>query len=272
MTLGELAPIGLFDSGIGGLTLMRHLIDEMPEESIIYLADNARMPYGDRSVEELIEISLENGRYLEEMGCKMVVVACNTSSSVALKALSSELSIPVIGVVEMAAKVASKESKTGHIGVIGTSRTVQSGSYEREIKRWRPDALVTSSACPNIVPIVEKNVNGAQIADIAPHILPLITHTIDTLILGCTHFPLIRSQIETLLGEKINIIDSSKTTISQIKDRLIRMGMKAPKHSVGNYRFFTTGATSPFKESASTILGRPVLIVYPTPTSLPITS
>src|SRR4051812_1052382 len=190
---GDSRPIGVFDSGIGGLTVVKALRDLLPAEHIIYLGDTARVPYGSRSPSTVERYSLEIATMLMERNAKMVVVACNTVSSVALPQLEQALPVEVIGVIRPGAEAALQQSQTNHIGVIGTRATIRSGAYERTLKELDPSVQVTSRACPLLVPLIEEGLLRDPVTDqmIARYVEPMLAQGIDTLVLGCTHYPLL---------------------------------------------------------------------------------
>ena len=195
-------PIGVFDSGIGGLTVLKELVAALPTEDFIYLGDTARLPYGTKSNEVIVRYSRENTEFLLAKGIKMLVVACNTSSAVALDAIASETIVPVIGVIEPGARAAAKASRIGKIGVIGTEATIASGAYTRAIQRLRPRAEIYTRACPLLVPLAEEGWTDNEIAErtVAHYLESLKQSGIDTLLLGCTHYPLLRELFARVLG------------------------------------------------------------------------
>ena len=192
-------PIGVFDSGIGGLTVLKELVAALPREHFIYLGDTARLPYGTKSNEVIISYSRENTEFLLAKGIKMLVIACNTSSAVALDAIARETEVPVIGVIEPGARAAAKASRSGKIGVIGTEATIASGAYTRAIQAARPRAEIYTRACPLLVPLVEEGLLDNEIAEktVAYYLESLKASGIDTLLLGCTHYPLLRAAVSS---------------------------------------------------------------------------
>ena len=195
-------PIGVFDSGIGGLTVLKALTAALPGEDFIYLGDTARLPYGTKSNEVIVRYSKENTGFLLAKGIKMLVVACNTSSAVALDAIASETMVPVIGVIEPGARAAAKASRIGKIGVIGTEATIASGAYTRAIQRLSPRAEIYTRACPLLVPLAEEGWTDNAVAEltVAHYLESLKQSGIDTLLLGCTHYPLLREMFAKILG------------------------------------------------------------------------
>lgn len=211
-------PIGIFDSGIGGLTVAKEIIAALPNESIIYLGDTARVPYGTRSKEIVTKFALELVEFLLERKVKCLVVACNTISALALEEIRKNSPVPVIGVIKSAVKKAVQVTKNKKIGVIGTPGTILSKAYEEEIRKSSPDIKVISVACPLFVPLAEEGLHNHQAAKlVAKDYLEDFTNNVDTLILGCTHYPLLRETITEVVGEDITLIDSAKPTAEELK-------------------------------------------------------
>ncbi|KAA0762183.1 glutamate racemase [Bacillus sp. SH5-2] len=248
--------IGVLDSGVGGLTVASEIIRQLPKESIYYIGDNKRCPYGPRSVEEVQSFIFEMVEFLKQFPLKALVVACNTGAAAALTALQEALSIPVIGVIHPGARAAIKVTKKGEIGVIGTVGTIQSNMYEKALHELDTYLEVHSHACPTLATVVEN-----QLEDIAyvtqqvkQALLPLTKEDIDTLILGCTHYPLLESYIKKELGEGVTIISSAEETAIELSTILQHKGILSdnlnPKH-----RFFTTGSAVSFEHIAECWLG-----------------
>jgi glutamate racemase len=223
-------PIGVFDSGIGGLTVVHEIIRQLPAESVVYFGDTARVPYGPKSPDTVCRYSREIAGFLRDQDVKAIVIACNTATAHALPFLREELPIPVVGVVEPGARAAVNASAGGRIGVIGTAGTVRSGAYERAIRALRPDAQVTAKACPLFVPLVEEGwVEHPVTRDVArEYLAPLLQEDIDTLVLGCTHYPLLRSMLCRELGSGVQLIDSAAETAAEIGRVLREQGIGAP--------------------------------------------
>jgi glutamate racemase len=197
------APVGVFDSGIGGLTVVREIIKRLPRENIIYLGDTARVPYGTKSSRTVVTYSRHNARFLVSKGIKMLVVACNTSSAVSLPSLSGELYIPVIGVIEPGAKKAAQVTKSKKAGVIGTPSTIKSSAYKKALEAVSPDIEVYSKACPLFVPLAEEGWTAGEVSELIAkeYLIPLKAHDIDVLVLGCTHYPLLKNTIKKVMGQ-----------------------------------------------------------------------
>jgi glutamate racemase len=251
--------IGIFDSGVGGLTVQRAVLDAVPGADTFYLGDTARVPYGTKSAETVTQYSLRNARFLVRHGIDLLVVACNTASAVALPALREELSVPVIGVVEPGARVAARTSRTGKIGVIGTQGTVSSGAYQAALRRERPSALVTARPCPLFVPLAEEgwiDPDDEVVRGVARRYLaPLRDAGIDTLVLGCTHYPLLAGAIGAELPG-VTLVDSAAAIAAEVRASF--GGTPAPPLPGPEHRFFVTDAPEKFLAVAGRFLGRPV--------------
>lgn len=233
--------IGVFDSGIGGLTVLKALIDLLPYEDFIYLGDTARTPYGAKSREIILRYSLENTRFLLAKGIKLLVIACNTSSAIALEQIIAETSVPVIGVIEPGALAAVKSSRSGKIGVIGTEATIASGAYTRAIHQLRSEAELYTRACPMLVPLVEEGWTENEIArqTVELYLESLRASGIDTLLLGCTHYPLLRNLFAKTLGRGVQIVDSATATAVAVQDRLRALGLLSRARN-GSQSYFVT--------------------------------
>ena len=219
-------PIGLFDSGVGGLTVLAAVRSRLPGESVLYLGDTARLPYGTKSAKSVTRYALQTTSLLKERGIKLLVVACNTATAVSLEALQEAYpGLPVIGVIRPGAEAACRQSESGRIGVIATESTVNGGSYEREILRIRPDAQVFGRPCPLFVPLAEEGWCDGDIATLVArrYLGTLVEETgIDTLVLGCTHFPVLSAAIREVVGPDVTLVDSARTTAEFVQDMLAR--------------------------------------------------
>ena len=248
-------PIGVFDSGVGGLTVFREIARALPREPLIYLGDCARVPYGTKSPETVVRYSLEAARHLLGRNVKMLVVACNTATAAALPILQKELPIPVIGVVEPGAR-AAVERTSGVVGVIATEGTVRSKAYTIAIKSLDPDIEVIESAAPLFVPLAEEGWANTHVArEVAEiYLEPLIDAGIDTLVLGCTHYPILRGTIEGVVGESVQIVDSAETTAHVVREVVGRSaGVARPLH-----HFLVTDAEERFRRIAGEFLERDI--------------
>lgn len=251
------APLGVFDSGVGGLTVVREILKQMPYESILYYADTAHVPYGSRDPEELRRFAQDITSYLVTEGCKMILIACNTSTSLAYENLKNCFSLPIIGVIEPGAKKAVQTTKNLKIGVIGTVATINSGAYQEQLQAKNPAVQVYAEACPSFVPLVEKGIiEGAGTEKVVYACLkPLLTEKIDTLILGCTHYPFLRASIEKIAGPGVKIIDPAQETVSYALDKLKELNMLAEKKEPV-YRYVSSKDPENFRVRGSVFLGR----------------
>ncbi len=241
-------PIGVFDSGIGGLTVVKALRDLLPHETIFYLGDTARVPYGNKSAETVERYALELAELLMREQAKAIVVACNTVSSVAIPKLRAALPVPVIGVIEPGAHAAIALTRNRHIGVIGTRATIRSGAYENALRALNVHVRVTSRACPLLVPLIEEGLLEDQLTDltIARYLEPMLGDGIDTLVLGCTHYPLLEPAIARALGSKIQIVDSARHCAAAVKELLARQSLAADHTADGRLRVTLTDAADNF--------------------------
>ena len=249
-------PIGVFDSGTGGLTVVRALRDLLPHEDIFYIGDTARLPYGGKSRQTIERYSIEISGLLLAEGAKMIVVACNTASSLAVPRLQELLKIPVVGVIAPGARAAVKETRAGNVGVIGTKSTIQSEAYERTIRALNPEIRVTSQACPLLVPLVEEAWLDEEITREVLHryLDPLIATGIDTLVLGCTHYPLLAGLIEEIAGPGIRLVDSAKNCAVAVRQNLIERGIKSSKRTRGRLNVALTDGSNSFLPTAERVL------------------
>jgi len=250
--------IGIFDSGVGGLTVQRAILYALPGADTVYLGDTARVPYGTKSAETVTQYSLRNAAFLARHEIDLLVVACNTASAVALPALAAALRVPVLGVVEPGARAAARLSPAGRIGVIGTQGTVASGAYQRAIAAVRPDAEVIARACPLLVPLAEEGWTDPQDevvrGIVRRYLAPLREAGVDALVLGCTHYPLLRSAIAAELPGVV-LVDSAEAIAAEIRARLPDDPRREAAH-----RFFVTDAPEKFLAVAGRFLGRAVTL------------
>ena len=252
-------PIGVFDSGMGGLTVMREIMRQIPNEKVIYFGDTARVPYGSKSKEKVTRFSRQIVRFLQSKQVKAIVVACNTASAYALDDLEKEIDIPIIGVVKPGAKVAAEATRNGQVGVIATEGTISSNIYTTYIRQLRPEVQVTGKACPLFVPLVEEGLWQDPVTDeIAKRYLSSLIDTgIDTLILGCTHYPLLRSTIQKTMGEHVNLVNPAYETAIELKNVLERESLAnicEVDSPSSMYRFYVSDAADKFKAFANAIL------------------
>lgn len=252
------APIGVFDSGIGGLTVAREIMRQMPEERIVYFGDTARLPYGSKSQETVIRYSRQILRFLQSKEVKAIVIACNTASAYALETVEKELDIPVIGVVNAGARTAVNATRNGKIGVIGTEGTISSGIYTEVMESMKPDIEVTGKSCPLFVPLVEEGLLHDSVTDeIASRYLSVLKgRYIDTLVLGCTHYPLLRSTLRRLMGNEVTLVNPAYETAIELKQLLKEHHMGCdPQTGTGEkYQFYVSDLAEKFTAFATSIL------------------
>lgn len=247
--------IGIFDSGVGGLTVFKEVAALLPRENLIYLGDTARVPYGTKSVKTVQRYALEAAEFLVDRGVKMLVVACNTASAVALDQLRERFHLPVIGVIEPGARRASS-SRNRRIGVIGTEGTINSGRYPQAITLLVPDAQIYSVACPLFVPLAEEGWADHEIARLTAleYVQPLLKARIDTLVLGCTHYPLLRNTLRKIFGPEVLLVDSAEETATTVQQLFRRQGLENPD-SGGGREFYVTDVPNRFERVGKAFLG-----------------
>ena len=252
------APVGVFDSGVGGLTVAREISRQLPNENIVYFGDTARVPYGSKSQNTIIRVSEQIIRLLKTKDVKAIVIACNTASALALDAVRDEFDLPIMGVVIPGARAAVEATKNRKVGVVGTDATVQSGMYTKVIHGMAPDITVIEKACPLFVPLVEEGFKEHPVTgEIIEYYLESMRSTdIDAMILGCTHYPLLRSRIREYMGDKIQIVNPAYETAMDLKRLLKEQGMAndgaTPQHS--RYSFYVSDAAEKFRRFANTVM------------------
>lgn len=253
-------PIGVFDSGIGGLTVLSALHRRLASESTVYLGDTARLPYGPKSPETVRRYFLEAGAFLLERGVKLIVVACNTASARALPDLAARLPVPVIGVVEPGAREAVARTRSGRIGVIGTRGTIESEAYQRAIRELRPDARIEASACPLFVALVEEGWTEGEVAELTArrYLAPLLEREVDTLVLGCTHYPHLRELLARIAGSSVALVEPAEATAAAVERRLREDGLLAQNGGRGERRYFVTDDAPRFRYMAERWMEEPV--------------
>lgn len=253
-------PIGVFDSGIGGLTVVKRLISSLPSENIVYFGDTARVPYGSKSNATVVEYSLQDAKFLINKNVKAIVVACNTASSIALNDLKKNFTVPIIGMIEPGAKLASRETKNGRVGVIGTRATINNHAYSDELKKLDSKIEVFEKACPLFVPLAEegwmKHKATYEIAE--EYLKELRDLKVDTLVLGCTHYPLLADVIQEVMGDEVKLIDSGIAAADVVRSELNRIGFETNSNGVGYQDFYVSDIPVKFKEVADLFLGKPV--------------
>lgn len=248
--------IGVFDSGVGGLTVLREIEKAFPDDSFIYFGDTARCPYGPKGEQTIIRYSIENTIFLLEQNVDCVIVACNTATSLAITRLQNTFHVPIIGVIEPAAKRAAEMSSSGRIGVIGTKATIHSGVYQRMIKEERSSAHVIGHACPLFVPLVEDGFLNEEVIRliVKEYMAPFKREGIDTLVLGCTHYPLLTSYIREELGEKVHFVDPAVCSLDALK--AVKMALPPKKLQKPDHRFFVSDDPEKFSLLAHRFFGR----------------
>lgn len=249
-------PIGIFDSGIGGLTVVKEIISHLPGESIIYLGDTARVPYGIRSRDTVLKYAIENTLFLKQMGIKLLVVACNTVSAAGLEVLEQIIPTKTVGVLKPGVKAAVGATRSGRIGIIGTEGTIRSGAYQKEIKQMLPDAKILAEPCPLFVPLVEEGILDGPVADliIDRYLNGLKRSSIDTLVLGCTHYPLLKKAIADYMGDEVMLIDSAIETSKTVKKMLLNEGL-LNDNAIPERKFYVTDSPERFKQIGRLFLG-----------------
>ena len=252
-------PIGIFDSGAGGLTVLHECVVTMPHEDFVYLGDGARCPYGPREPREVRRFALEIASYLERAGVKLIVAACNTATASALPLLQEKLAVPVVGVLAPEAHAAVQATRNRRIGVLATEGSVRSGRYAEVIRTLDAGAAVVSVACPRLVPMIESGGSNADIlAAVREYAAPLKDAAVDTVILGCTHYPLIRPVFQRVFGRGTTLIFSAEETAREVAETLARKGIENDAAREGAYRFLTTGSPDTFRATGARFLQLPI--------------
>ncbi len=267
MTVGAHRPIGVFDSGVGGLTVLKELRRQLPNESTIYLGDEARMPYGEREAGEVLRFTQEAMRWFGERQCKLVVIACNTATAAALETVRDEGRMPVIGVIRPGAAAAISATSRRAVGVLATRLTVRSGAYVRSIRDLDPFVDVLQVAAPKLVPLIEAGGGRSEEAReaVREYVMPMLSEGavvapgVDTLLLGCTHYPLVRWAIEEVAGPGVRVVDSATTTALAVREVLDSHGLRATKPGA-DHRVFATGEARRFREIARSMFKEDVAV------------
>jgi len=245
-------PIGIFDSGVGGLTVFKEIRAKFPHEDIVYFGDTARVPYGPKSEQTVVEYSIQNTRFLMQLNAKLIVVACNTSSSVAIPQLQSHFSVPIIGVILPGSLAAAESTKNGKIGVIGTEGTIRSKAYEKELKTLNPSFQVFSKACPLFVSLAEEGWSEHVVTKLVAedYLQDLLQENIDTLVLGCTHYPILKRVIQDVAGTHTQLVDSAIA----ISKELTKMIPNPETEGVGKNKLYVSDNEQKFRYLAELIL------------------
>jgi glutamate racemase len=253
-------PVGVFDSGVGGLTVLHECLVTMPHEDFVYLGDHARLPYGPRPLEEVRRFAREIGLYLQEQGVKLVVNACNTATSAALSQLQEELAVPVVGVLAPEAHAAVQATRNRCIGLLATQGTVDAGRYRELVQSLDAGVELVQVACPRLVPLIESEdpFSAETTAAVREYTAPLKEAGVDTVILGCTHYPLIRQIFQRVLGRDVTLVFSAEETAREVAETLARKGYENDPQREGSYRFLTTGDPGAFRKLGTRFLQLPV--------------
>lgn len=252
-------PIGIYDSGVGGLTVVRQVRCQLPDERILYFGDTARVPYGGRPAHEIEAFARQIVSYLEMLGSKLVIIACNTTSALALDKAKLEFDLPLVGVIRPGAYAASRASPTGRIGVIGTEGTVRSGAYERAIAEFAPHAQVVSQGCPLLAHLVEAGEvhSPEMVKALQEYLAPLVNQDIDALVLGCTHYPYLAEEIRRIVGPSVAIVDPAEETVRATSALLSSLGLASPERT-GRDELMVSGDPERFASVAEGLLGYPL--------------
>lgn len=248
----------MFDSGIGGLTVMRAIQKKLPFEKIVYFADTARLPYGEKSPETVLRYSIENAVFLMEQNIKLLVVACSTASSVSVEKLRKIFNIPVIGTIEPGAERAVQVTKNGKIAILGTKGTIQSGTYQNELRKRLPDVHLVPIACPLLAPVVEEGMQNHAVAKLLVHeyLKPLHKDPVDTIILGCTHYPLLEKLIQEEVGDRVQIVDSASTCADTVGEILDQGSMLNLSRANFSHQFFVSDNPEKFHSLGQQYIGQ----------------
>ncbi|KIL39800.1 glutamate racemase [Gordoniibacillus kamchatkensis] len=254
--------IAILDSGVGGLTVVKEIMRQLPQEKIIYFGDTARSPYGPRPADEVRLFTRQIVDYLAQFAPKMIVIACNTATAVALDDIRRHVGIPVVGVIHPGARAAIKSTRSGMIGVIGTEGTIRSGAYEQALKRISPGLQVFSLACPRLAPFVERGLFGADEAEdvVRSSLEPIMNVPMDCLILGCTHYPFLADAIGQVMGPGVKLISSADETAREVSAILYHKGLLSESADIPLHQFFCSGDPALFKQIAQTWLSEQISI------------
>ena len=249
-------PIGVFDSGVGGLTVVSEIMRQLPGENLVYFGDTARVPYGSKSKNTVLKYSKQIVRFLKMKNVKAIVIACNTASALALDEIAAQLDIPVIGVVKPGAKMAVETTKTGNVGVIGTESTIKSGIYNDYIRELNADITVVSKPCPLFVPLVEEGLLEDRVTDdiVGRYLRVMKEYKVDSLVLGCTHYPLISNAIERFMGKKVNLVNPAFETAKSLKELLTEKEMLNTDKGKPRYEYYVSDGVDKFISFADNVL------------------
>lgn len=263
MPVDKMSPVGVFDSGVGGLTVVQKMAEILPRERIIYFGDTANVPYGDKPAAELIRLADNIAAFLVDQGVKAVVDACNSTSAVALEYLQERYDVPFVGVIEAGVRGALEKTKNGKVGIIATKATIDSKAHEKAAKRLDPQVQIIGRACSKFVPLIEagridcnETVNAAR-----AYLKPLMDQGIDTLILGCTHYPFLRRVIEEILGEEVQSVDPAENTVMELKSLLKGQINENGVCDLSDHQYFVSGDPNAFKDVGERLLGQSLGVV-----------
>lgn len=261
--VGPMSPIAMFDSGVGGLSVLKEVTKQLPMEDVIYFADTARVPYGGRMPNEIVKFNFEIINYLVSLGAKMVIMACGTSSAIAYPLVKDRYSIPIVSLIEPGSAAAVRVTKNKKIGLIATQATVDSTAYQRTLKKLNKDVKVSSAACPLFVPLIEGGFTDADETKrtAQQYLKPLVKAGIDTLILGCTHYPHLTKILREVSGMSIKFVDPAEEAVTEAKKVLVSKGLAATRQvSVlkGKYSFYVSGSVAHFQDVGSRLIGHPL--------------
>lgn len=256
--------IGIFDSGVGGLTVLKEIARALPQEDTIYLGDTARVPYGTKSPETVTRYARQITSFLVSRDIKLLVVACNTASAVSLDDLKENFALPIVGVIEPGARAAAAATKTGKVGVIGTEGTIRSSAYSKAIKRLNPEVEVLTRACPLFVPLAEEGWVDNEVARLTArqYLLGLREEGVDTLVLGCTHYPILKGIIAEVMGPGVRLVDSAEETARTVAEILRGKGLLRPSSEKGNHHYFVSDVPAGFIRVGNRFLGGKLGDVY----------
>lgn len=251
--------MGVFDSGMGGLTVLHECLVTLPQEDFVYLGDGARLPYGPRPLAEIRRFALEIAGYLERQGVKLIVAACNAATSAALPELQASLSVPVVGVITPEAHAAVQATRNRRVGLLATQATVAAGRYAELVRTLDAGVRLFSVACPRLVPLIEEDADAEELlAAVREYAAPLKAAQVDTVILGCTHYPLIRPVLQRVFGRGVTLVFSAEETAREVAETLARKGMENAAGREGSYRFLTTGDPEQFRSMGVRFLQLPI--------------
>ena len=251
------APIGVFDSGIGGLTVVKKMLAMLPNEKIVYFGDTARVPYGSKSNSTIIEYANQDAKFLHNKKVKLIIAACNTASSVALDNLRDQFDIPIIGMIEPGSKYALSKTKNGKIGVIGTYSTISNEAYSKELKQLNSEIEVFEKACPLFVPLAEEGWTDHKATELIAeeYLDELIKEEIDTLVLGCTHYPVLIDIIQKIMGPEVKLVDSGTAAALEVETHLHGLGLRNDSNQMGEHQYYVSDLPAKFKTIAERFLG-----------------